>query len=826
VPGPQQTKRAISWVFDVAVMTSGALIGLVALVALLVGPHLTGQWVLALALGPLVIALMSRFPLVLDRSSSGVEVGFESAVLVFLACIGGGHGALAVWAVGQVLSQATTAKRPDVRLFNIGVSTLSGCAALLTMRAMSPLDSTDPRELLAVGAGCAVYFLVDYVVSAMSIALESAEPVLAELRQASALVALGVFVAIDSLGYLAALVNRSLEPWAGALLAVPVLTILVATRALSRGSEHRRRLEALFGAAAEAQVVHTRTSLEDLLRRQVRAVVATGRADLRRDGPSSREIGARVRTGEGTWWLVAPAIDRARASVEADQKALEALATVAEEAFGRLALTDEMGHLARHDALTALPNRTLFLDRVEQAVFRSRRSGTSIAVLFLDLDGFKGVNDRFGHAEGDELLKAVAARLVACVRAEDSVARLGGDEFAVLFLDLDGFKGVNDRFGHAEGDELLKAVAARLVACVRAEDSVARLGGDEFAVLVEGVDDVAELDVLCHRLLGSLRREVVIHGHEVVVGASIGVAVADADDDAAGLLRNADMAMYRAKALGKDRFFVYQPSLREENVRRLELVEALRREMATQLVVHYQPIVNLETGVVDGLEALVRWQREEGLLAPDIFIAAAEESGLIVELGERVLQRVVADSAILEAAAGRPLSLGVNMSAHQLRDATFLDLVATAVTALGDNNLVLEMTETVVVTHDDETDAALRRLTAVGARLAIDDFGVGFSSIGYLQHLPVDILKIDRSFTRDVDSSPRAAALVEAILVMGAALDLRVVAEGIERPSQAARLRDAGCVVGQGFLYGRPVPLVEATRLLRAGTGELTVTGA
>ncbi len=766
VPGPQQTKRAISWVFDVAVMTSGALIGLVALVALLVGPYLDRQWVLALALGPPVIALMSRFPLVLDRTSTGVEVGFESAVLVFLACVGGGHGALAVWAVGQVLSQATTAKRPDIRLFNIGISILSGCAALLTMRALSPLDATDPRELLAVGAGCAVFFVLDYVISAMSIALESEAPVLAELRQASAFLALGVFVAIDSLGYLAALVTRSLDAWAGGLLAVPLLTILVATRALSRGSEHRRRLEALFGAAAETQVVHTRASLEALMRRQVRAVVATGRADLRRDGPSSREIGARVRTGEGTWWLVAPAIDRARASVEADQKALEALATVAEEAYGRLALTEEMGHLARHDALTALPNRTLFLDRVEQAVIRSRRSGSRIAVLFLDLDGFKGVNDRFGHAEGDELLKAVAARLVACVRAEDSVARLGGDEFAVL---------------------------------------------------VEGVEDVAELDVLCHRLLGSLRREVVIHGHEVVVGASIGVAVANVDDEAAGLLRNADMAMYRAKALGKDRYFVYQPSLREENVRRLELVEALRRDMATQLVVHYQPIVHLETGIIDGLEALVRWQRPDGLLAPDVFIAAAEESGLIVELGERVLQRVVEDSASLEAAAGRPLSLGCNMSAHQLRDAAFPDLVASAVTALGDNKLVLEMTETVVVTHDEETDAALRKLTAVGARLAIDDFGVGFSSIGYLQHLPVAILKIDRSFTRDVDSSPRAAALVEAILVMGAALDLRVVAEGIERPSQALRLREAGCVVGQGFLYGRPVPLEEVTELLSAG---------
>ena len=766
MPGPHQTKRAISWVLDVSVMASGALIGLVAVLALLFGGQLDQSSALAMLVGPPIIALMSRFPLVLDRGASGVEVGFESAVLVFLACYDGGEGALAVWTVGQVLSQATTSKRMDIRAFNIGVSILSGAAALLTMRAISPLDSTSPRELAAVGLGCAVFFVVDYVVSAVSIALETEAPVATELRHGSALLALGVFVAIDSLGYLAALVYRSLDSWTGILLAVPLVTILVATRALSRGSEHRRRLEALFGAAAEAQVVHTRESLEELLRRNVRAVVATGRADLRRDGPTSKEIGARVRTGDGTWWLVAPAIDRARASIEADQKALEALATVAEEAYSRLALTDEMGHLARHDALTALPNRTLFLDRVQQAVLRSRRSTAGIAVLFLDLDGFKGVNDRFGHAEGDELLKVVSTRLAACVRAGDSVARLGGDEFAVL---------------------------------------------------VEGVDHVAELDELCQRVLHSLRAEVLIHGHEVIVGASIGVAVADADDDAAGLLRNADMAMYRAKALGKDRYFVYQPSLREENVRRLELVEALRRDVSSRLVVHYQPIVALATGEVQGLEALVRWQRPEGLLTPDVFIPAAEESGLIVELGEQVLRQVVSDAGALQEAAGRPLNLGCNMSAHQLRDPRFLDLVHAAVVALGDNQLVLEMTETVVVDHDDETDAALRGLKRVGARLAIDDFGVGFSSIGYLQHLPVDTLKIDRSFTRDVDSSPRAAALVEAILVMGAALDLRVVAEGIERVGQAARLRHAGCEVGQGFLYGRPQPLAATTRLLAGG---------
>ena len=762
-----QPKRAISWAFDVSIMVSGAVIGLVALLGLLLGPHLNAHWGLALLVGPAVIVVMARFPLVLSRSDTGIEVGFESAVLVFLASYDGGAGALAVWVVGQVLSQATTAKRTDVRLFNIGVGIVAGSAALIVMDAAGPLGLTSLRELGAVALGCAVFFSVDYVASAASIALEDNTSAPEAFRQRSALAALGVFVAIDSLGYLTALVVRHLPGWPGALLAVPLVTILVATRALSRGTEHRRRLQALFDAAAEAQVVPTREALEDVLRRNVRAAVAHGEADLRGEGPMAKEIGARVRTSAGTRWLVAPALHRARASVEADQRAIDALATVGEEAFSRLALTEEMGHLARHDALTSLPNRTLFLDRVEQAVSRSRRVDTTLAVLFLDLDGFKGVNDRFGHAEGDELLKAVAERLVGCVREADSVARLGGDEFAVL---------------------------------------------------VEGVESVRELDVLCHRLLGALRRDITVMGHDVVVGASIGVAMAHPRDDAPALLRNADMAMYRAKALGKDRSYFYQPSLREDNVRRLELVEALRRGIATELVVHYQPIVDLALGRVDGLEALVRWQRPGGLVAPDAFITVAEESGLISELGERVLAQVVADAPRLTAAADHALSLACNMSAHQLRDPAFPGLVGAAIEALGDSTLVLEMTETVVVSDDDDTAHALRSLKALGAVLAIDDFGVGFSSIGYLQHLPVDVLKIDRSFVRDIDVNPRAAALVEAILVMGAALDLRVVAEGIERSAQVRRLREAGCTIGQGFLFSRPQPVAQMERTLRSGS--------
>jgi EAL domain-containing protein (putative c-di-GMP-specific phosphodiesterase class I) len=233
--------------------------------------------------------------------------------------------------------------------------------------------------------------------------------------------------------------------------------------------------------------------------------------------------------------------------------------------------------------------------------------------------------------------------------------------------------------------------------------------------------------------------------------------------------------------------------------------------------VHYQPVVDLRSGRIEGVEALVRWQRGDTLVPPDAFITAAEESGLVVPIGERVLDQVVRDRPALVAAAGGPLDLAVNMSAHQLREPRFLEQVRRATAALGDCRLTLEMTETVLVQDDAETARVLHELRSSGARLAIDDFGVGFSSIGYLQHLPVGLLKIDRSFTRDVDSVPRARALVDAIILMAAALGLDVVAEGIERPEQAALLRDAGCLTGQGYLFSHPVPLATVLQVLDEG---------
>src|SRR5688500_7381776 len=273
--GSTERKSAASWTFDVAVSASGFLIGLLSIAALVVD-HFDRHWIAALVLGPPVIALMSRFPLVLTRSAGGIEVGFDSAVLVFLVCFDGGAGALAVWSVGQAASQLSVRKRWDTRCFNVGIGILAGAGALLVMRSVSSMDRTSPRELAAVALGCAVYFLVDYMVSGVSIAVEDRSPILEVVRGGSGFIALGIFVAIDSLGYLGALVVRTLPGWASILLAVPVLTILVATRALSRGNEHRRRLAALFDAAAAAQALQSPRELMDMLRTHARSVVVSG----------------------------------------------------------------------------------------------------------------------------------------------------------------------------------------------------------------------------------------------------------------------------------------------------------------------------------------------------------------------------------------------------------------------------------------------------------------------------------------------------------------------------------------------------------------------
>jgi diguanylate cyclase (GGDEF)-like protein/PAS domain S-box-containing protein len=442
----------------------------------------------------------------------------------------------------------------------------------------------------------------------------------------------------------------------------------------------------------------------------------------------------------------------------------------------RRALEEQLQHQAFHDPLTGLANRALFADRVEHALARGRRSGGAVAVLFLDLDDFKTVNDGIGHAAGDALLRAVADRVQGCLRSGDTASRLGGDEFAILLEDLAGSE-------EAEG--------------------------------------VAE------RILASLAEPLTIHGHQVAVRASIGIAHSVADRDRSSeLLRNADLAMYVAKRAGKGRSQVYEPSMQAAVVTRLELAGDIRRAMDRgDFVVHYQPIVDLREGTIVGHEALVRWlRRRERAGSTTELIATAEETGQIFALGRLVLDEACRQAnewqTLAPSVEGR--SMSVNVSARQLIDPGFPDAVANSLheSGLDPRALVLEITEGIVM---DDWEAALDRLhslKALGVRLAVDDFGTGYSSLSYLRRLPVDILKVDQSFIEAIDVDEEASELARVILRIGRTLRLQVIAEGVEREAQATRLRQLGYRLAQGFWLGPPEPADLGSTRLRAATAE------
>jgi diguanylate cyclase (GGDEF)-like protein len=429
--------------------------------------------------------------------------------------------------------------------------------------------------------------------------------------------------------------------------------------------------------------------------------------------------------------------------------------------------TQELHHLALHDALTELPNRALILDRIDQMLARSRREHTPVAVLFLDLDNFKDVNDTLGHAAGDQLLTAVAARLVSAIRQEDTVGRLGGDEFVVL----------------AEG-----------------------------ASLAAGAEMVAE------RILDILATPFELPGSDVPlsVTASIGIAEgrrATPDE----LLRDADVALYRAKAAGKKCAVVFAPAMQEavDDSRNLEtdLHAALG---ADQFFLLYQPTFDLSSGAFTGVEALLRWRHPtRGVIQPDDFIPALEASGLIVPVGRWVLEEACRQGAAWQR-QGHPITVSINVSAKQLdRDQIVTD-VHGALTSTGfDPALcVLELTETTLMHNVEETVGRLTLLKALGVRMAIDDFGTGYSSLAYLRQFPIDVLKIDRSFVSGITETSEAVALVHAMVQLGKALGLETVAEGVENDGQRVQLAAENVDTAQGFLFARPLDVESVNRLL------------
>jgi diguanylate cyclase (GGDEF)-like protein/PAS domain S-box-containing protein len=448
-----------------------------------------------------------------------------------------------------------------------------------------------------------------------------------------------------------------------------------------------------------------------------------------------------------------------------DDPAVRGLALNLRDITERKTLEEQLRQLAFHDSLTLLANRSLFRDRLQHSLTLAQRARAQVAVMFVDLDNFKNVNDSLGHDVGDRLLQAVAQRLVKSTRFSDTVARLGGDEFAIL---------------------------------------------------LEGVATSAEIERLATALIAELDQPFTLGGTEVRVSASIGVAYSSFETSAEALLGKADIAMYHAKAAGKNRFVAFQPPMQELLQERTRLVADIARAVATEeFFVEYQPIVDLGTRSLLGVEALVRWRHPElGVLLPDRFIHIAEECGQIVKLGRWVIDRACHEMHAWRGsvAGGGGLRLAVNISARHLEHGDLAQDVAQALADSGiePDNLVVELTESTIMHNTEANLARLLQLKSLGVRIAIDDFGTGYSSLSYLHRFPIDILKIDRSFVgRLINSSSNGPELARAVITLGETLGLDTVAEGIELEPQVEALLNLGCVAGQGHLFARPGSLAE-----------------
>jgi diguanylate cyclase (GGDEF)-like protein/PAS domain S-box-containing protein len=439
-----------------------------------------------------------------------------------------------------------------------------------------------------------------------------------------------------------------------------------------------------------------------------------------------------------------------------DDPAIAGLALNFRDVSERKMLEEQLRKLAFHDPLTLLANRSLFWNRVEHALALAQRSQQRVAVMFLDLDNFKTVNDSLGHDAGDRFLQAAAQRLVKSTRPSDTVARLGGDEFAIL---------------------------------------------------LEGIGNETDIERIAAPISAAFNRPLLLDGRETDASASMGVACSRPGDDAEQLLRNADIAMYNAKAAGKSRMVMFQPHMQEQLHDRLRLEQDIDLGLArNEFFLEFQPVIDLTRRELLGVEALLRWRHpERGIVMPGAFISIAEESGRIAELGRRVLLDACTKVRSWSEAcsAGDGLRVAVNISGRHLQMGNLVDDVrhALAVSGLAPGSLVIELTESTIMQNTEINLERFRQLKALGVRLAIDDFGMGYSSLSYLHRFPIDILKIDRAFVSRLTEHDGGPELARAVIMLGTTLGLETVAEGIENEDQAAALLHLGCVAGQGFLF-------------------------
>ncbi|MGZ4990879.1 MAG: putative bifunctional diguanylate cyclase/phosphodiesterase [Methylobacter sp.] len=432
---------------------------------------------------------------------------------------------------------------------------------------------------------------------------------------------------------------------------------------------------------------------------------------------------------------------------------------------------DQLDHLVHHDALTDLPNRILLNDRLAQSIALASRQGEQLAVMFMDLDRFKYINDSLGHGIGDKLLLSVAQRMMSCVRHSDTISRQGGDEFVVVLHSIE-----------------------------RAEDAA----------------------FSAQKILGALALPHSIDQHDLHISVSIGISIYPDDGrDAETLIKNADTAMYYAKESGRNNYKFFEQDMNTLAVERQTVEANLRRALERQeFVLYYQPKVNLHNGAIVGVEALIRWQHPElGLLLPKQFVPIAEDCGLILPVGRWVLREACLQARIWQQAGLPPITIAVNTSALEFRDKTFLENIRAILkeACLEPRYLQIELTESVLMRDAESAYSVLHELADLGVKLAIDDFGTGYSSLSYLRRFPIDTLKIDQSFVNQMTSNPEDATIVSAVISMGTSLKKQVIAEGVETPEQSAFLHAQHCDEGQGYYFGRPMTAEAFAALLQTG---------
>jgi diguanylate cyclase (GGDEF)-like protein len=746
-------------------------------------------------------------------------------------------------------SAAALLVQPRQRLiktaFNLANFLCVAAVSLLIVHTFADLTITPgPVEWLAAFAATLMAALISSVSIALVITLSGGAPQFEKLPE---MLRFGIMVAFANTSLaLLAVVIIDRDPLLLSLLAIPLAIVFIAYRSYLSEREKHERLELLYQSSRilqhspelDSSIVAILDHARAMFRAEVAEVVLYPRvvgADALRttsqldrapevmvpyDTDAADRLRSLIEAAQGAFFfepdrdprvrqgmvgplrgesgligslLIANRLTEGTSFREDDLLLLETLGN-------QVAVALENGHLERslaelsrlkeqlrfqayHDPLTGLANRSLFIERVAE------RLGVAAE-----------------DVAGSPLGPSPETRMPA-----------------VLFLDLDDFKIVNDTLGHAAGDRLLIEVAERIRGVLRDEDLASRLGGDEFAVLLDDTPDLGKSVAVAERIIGALRPPFLIGDTEVQVGGSIGIAAARTGTERADeLLRNADVAMYTAKDLGKNRVASFEPTMHAAIVARHELSAELSRSLGRgELALLYQPIIDLRSGVATGVEALVRWRHPaRGLLAPSEFIPLAEETGVIVALGTWVLEDACRQVAAWSATdgVGRSLALTVNLSAQQLQESDFADRLSAILerTGLDPTQLVLEMTETAIFHDTTSTIARLEATRALGVRIAIDDFGTGYSSLGYLRRFQADILKVAKEFVGKTERSaewPFAAAIV----ALGRALGMTIIAEGIEEPGQLAHLRELGCQLGQGYLFSPPLDPEAAFRFLAGG---------